>query len=130
MASKIMHSIGRVVCPFLTEQAGEARSITGIECRSYAYQTDPPTNSPRATNHWRACQSCDKRVKHAVVVIKKPAIEKPIQKIGRVGPVNNEIYGAVSCLTESAPQQAGIIDTVTLPLPEVGAPQISKGSLQ
>lgn len=125
LAEKVMNSIGMVVCPFLSGEHDAGHRITGLQCREYAYRANPPTNSPRDMRHWRACQGCDKRVKPGSVIA-APVI-KLAQKIGRVGPVNNEIYGPVSCLTESAPQQAGIIDTVTLPLPEVGAPQIAKG---
>lgn len=111
---KVMDTIGLIACPFLTEVHGEEHRITGLQCREYAYRVSPPTNSPRDMRHWRACQGCSKRVPAAVVV----ALEapKPASKIGKVGTVNNETY----C------QQAGIVDKVTLPLPEVGGPQVAE----
>jgi hypothetical protein len=119
LADKVRSTIGLLECPFLSQEYGEARKLSGLECQSYARILVPPTQSPRAMQHWRACQQCSHKPRVAAA---EPVIVKPIQKIGRVGPVNNEIYSHAGCLT----QQAGIIDVVTLPLPEVGAPQIAK----
>ena len=100
---KVMHTIGMVACPFLTEYHGAEHRITGLQCREYAYRDNPPINNPREMQHWRACQGCEKRVKAPLVVaFMSSAINKYASPV----------------------QQAGIIDTVTLPLPEVGAPQI------
>lgn len=191
---KVMNTIGLVACPFLSDFHGEARRITGLQCREYAYRANPPTNNPREMQHWRACQGCDKRVKPAGIVA-APVFVKPARKIGRVGPVHNEIYEpaeevtkpgvtqasigkASSCgdahhegwnciggsqdnpyplddprhdhwdnghnarrvadlkqrqrmrETDDTPQQAGVIDTRTLPLPVVGGPQILEGALE
>lgn len=101
---KIMHTIGMVACPFLSEYHSAEHRITGLQCREYAYRENPPTNSPREMQHWRACQACDKRVKPAHVAVDA----KPLSRKKAIEPA----------------QQAGVIDTVTLPLPEVGAPQI------
>jgi hypothetical protein len=99
LIEKIMSTIGVVVCPFLTGENGTDQRITGLQCREFAYRANPPTNSPREVRHWRACQGCDKRVKPAAAAVKS--------------------VDAVQT------QQAGVIDKVTLPLPEVGAPQIA-----
>jgi hypothetical protein len=116
VAEKVMNTIGLVACPFLTRERGEEHRITGLQCREYAYRSNPPTNSPRDMRHWRACQGCDKRVRPAPIVAVE--IAKPLRKIGRVGTVKNEIYA-------EPPQQAGVIDKVTLPLPEVGGPVVA-----
>ncbi|MGB6053773.1 MAG: hypothetical protein WBG17_00890, partial [Burkholderiaceae bacterium] len=56
VAKRVMNTIGRIVCPFLTAYHGKETRITGLECRDYAYRVNPPTNSPREMQHWRACQ--------------------------------------------------------------------------
>lgn len=72
-------------------------ATVGVEhCREKALR-QPPTHNPLLLNHWKACQGCQY----------KPA--PPSQKTPK---------GA----KEELPQAA--IDTKTLPLPEVGAPQI------
>jgi hypothetical protein len=93
--AKVMNTIGMVACPFLSEYHGAEHRITGLQCREYAYRDNPPTSVPRDMQHWRACQSCAKRV-----TVSAPKL--PI----------------------ALAQQAGVIDKVTLPLPEVGAPQV------
>lgn len=112
VADKVMNSIGLVACPFLSQYHGKEHRITGLQCREFAYRASAPTNSPREMQHWRACQACPKRVAQGAAIAPRPA--KPPRKVAKVGPVNNEIY----C------QQAGVIDKVTLPLPEVGGPLI------
>jgi hypothetical protein len=101
---KVMNTIGMVACPFLSEYHCAEHRITGLQCREFAYRTNPPTNSPREMQHWRACQGCSKRVKAAVPA---PVVAKPCKV-----PVTD------------GRQQAGIIDKVTLPLPVVGGPQV------
>lgn len=114
VAEKVMNTIGLIACPFLGEYHGEERRITGLQCREYAYRTTPPTSSPRDMRHWRVCQDCDKRVPAAAIAASETT--KHAGKIAKVGTVNNEI----------CTQQAGIIDKVTLPLPEVGGPQVNE----
>ena len=191
---KVMNTIGLVACPFLSTYHGEEHRITGLQCREYAYRVNPPTNIPREMQHWRACQGCDKRVKPAGIIA-APVALKPVRKIGKIGPVKNEIYEqaedltkpgvtlasvdkASSCgeahhegwnctggpqdnpyavddprrdhwdnghnarrvadlkqrqrirETDDTQQQAGVIDTRTLPLPVVGGPQILEGALE
>jgi len=102
---RVMNTIGLVACPFLSEYHGSEHRITGLQCREYAYRENPPTSAPREMQHWRACQGCEKRVKQAA-----PPKLAPIKAAAqdRSEPV----------------QQAGVIDKVTLPLPEVGGPQV------
>ena len=113
--ARVMNTIGMVACPFLSEYHSAEHRITGLQCREFAYRSNPPTNSPREMQHWRACQDCSKRVNAAAPA--KPALP-PAKKIGKVGTVNNEIY------EHGDQQQAGIVDKVTLPLPVVGGPQV------
>lgn len=69
-----------------------------IHCRATALRT-APTHNPLQMQQWQACQQCQHKPKDTTTSVKKSGAEK-------------------------CPQQAGVIDTVTLPLPEVGAPQI------
>jgi hypothetical protein len=165
LESKVMNSIGLVVCPFLSEFHGAAHRITGLQCREYAYRENAPTTSPREMQHWRACQGCTKRVSPAPEVKELKRLAVPAQKatVGKVGNATSgeEAYqegwdcigGPNDCpypipdrrsdywklgfeqrrdfdkkLRTKAKggdvQQAGVIDKVTLPLPEVGAPQV------
>jgi len=105
VAERVMNTIGLFACPFLSEYHGAEHRISGLQCREFAYRENPPTNAPREMQHWRSCQSCEKRVKQAEA-------PKPPRK--RDGSDDDE------------PQQAGIIDKVTLPLPEVGGPQVKQ----
>ena len=57
IAERVIHIYGRYPCPHLSEQAGEERVITAIQCHSYATSA-PPTTSPRAIQHWQACRTC------------------------------------------------------------------------
>lgn len=78
----------------------------GIEyCREHALAS-APTQNPMRMMHWQSCQQCPNKPKALVQNPKK---------------------GKVSIAFE-VPQQAGIIDKVTLPLPEVGAPQIQEAA--
>ncbi|MGO4380347.1 hypothetical protein [Pseudoduganella sp. RAF53_2] len=104
--ARILNTIGRIECPFLTVLMEREHRITGLECREHSSRETPPTNSPRAMSHWRACQNCEKRVPGAA-----PAPAKQQARIKDAAPAE-------------PPQQAGIIDKVTLPLPEVGGPQV------
>lgn len=57
VAERVIHHFGRYECPHLTEQNGEARVIDAKTCRSYAHRA-APTGSPRAMQHWQACNAC------------------------------------------------------------------------
>lgn len=109
----------QLTCPHSQGQVGVSH------CRETALRA-APTHNPLQMMQWQACQQCQYK---PVAVIAAPVVVKPLQKIGMVTPVKYEMYGAVARLTEPTTQQAGIIDTRTLPLPEVGAPQIEKDSL-
>lgn len=78
----------------------------GIDyCREHALAS-APTQNPMRMMHWQSCQQCPHKPKALV---------------------QNHKQSKVSVAFE-VPQQAGIIDTVTLPLPEVGAPQIQEAA--
>lgn len=117
IAQRVMNTIGRIACPFLSELHGTEYRITGLECRETAGRERAPTNSPRAMAHWRACQGCDKRVAPAP----EPVQVKPVASTPRRS-------RAIEQPEAPAPQQAGVIDKVTLPLPEVGGPQVGEPS--
>lgn len=128
MAERVMNTIGMVVCPFLSEYRATEHRITGLQCREHAYRANPPTNSPREMQHWRACQSCDKRVKAAPPEEVKPG-RKTVAKM-RPAAAREAVAAARPKGEHAEPiQQAGIVDTVTLPLPEVGGPQIAEKAL-
>lgn len=116
LATKVMSTIGLFACPFLSEEYGEERKISGLTCAEYAGIKEPPTHNPRAMRHWRSCQGCQFKPRQALTEQKIPT---PTRKIGRVGTLESEI-----CPLTGSPQQAGIIDKVTLPLPVIGAPQV------
>lgn len=174
---RVLNTIGRILCPFLSELMGADHRITGIECREHAGREYPPTNSPRAMAHWRACQGCDKRVmttpqaksveKSAVPANKPPF--KPCGLGGKadsgeaafqegwdcIGGPNDNPYPEVDSRSDYwrdgykqrrefdkkqrerinkrydlPEQQAGVVDVVTLPLPEVGGPMVDVPSIQ
>jgi hypothetical protein len=58
---RVMQMLSKVMCPFLTQTAGEDTWISGDQCRGYAYR-ECPTNSSLATRHWTACRGCPTRV--------------------------------------------------------------------
>lgn len=100
----------QLTCPHTQAQVG-------IEhCREYALSA-APTQNPIRMMQWQSCQQCPNKPKP--LLTKKVVPSPPARKIGRVGVLENEIYS-----TTKSTQQAGIIDKVTLPLPEVGAPQV------
>lgn len=85
----------QLTCPHTQAQVG-------IElCREYALSS-APTQNPIRMMQWQSCQSC-------------PNKPKPLAKI---------VKSNKAAMTFEVPQQAGIIDKVTLPLPVVGAPQV------
>ena len=57
IAERVLHAFGRYECPYLTEQEGATRLITGDECRVFAHRP-PPVGSPRDMQHWQACNAC------------------------------------------------------------------------
>lgn len=78
----------------------------GIDyCRDMALR-QAPTQNPMRMMHWQSCQQCPHKPKTQA---------------------RNPTKSKVSIEFE-VPQQAGIIDKVTLPLPEVGAPQIQEAA--
>lgn len=86
---------------------------TGVEvgidhCRATAL-CDAPNHNPLKMVQWQACQQCR---------------YKP-NRMNKVAEVKEAELANTPTETFAAPQQAGIIDKVTLPLPIVGAPQIS-----
>jgi len=86
-----------VECPF------NGNAVRIEFCRESAL-CSAPTHNPRQMMQWQACQKCSHKPKQiAVITLKKSLKRVPTELV----------------------QQAGIIDKVTLPLPEVGAPQIA-----
>lgn len=93
----------KLSCPHTQAQVGINH------CRELALRA-APTHNPLQMQQWQACQQCR---------------YKPAEKITAACAIRPD----VDTLTVKVPQQAGIIDTVTLPPPEVGGPQISKGDI-
>ena len=88
-----------VECPF------NGNAVRIEFCRDSAL-CSAPTHNPRQMMQWQACQKCTHKPKPLTeATSKKKALNRAIEV--------------------DTVQQAGIIDTVTLPLPEVGAPQIA-----
>ncbi|AKH37272.1 MULTISPECIES: hypothetical protein [Nitrosomonas] len=54
IAAKVIEIYGRIRCPHLGLEISQA------QCREY-HSRRPPTSSPRAMKHWRACQNCMQR---------------------------------------------------------------------
>lgn len=72
IAERVVHVYGRYECPYLSEQAGEPRIVTGDDCRLYAHR-QPPVGSPRDMQHWQACNSC----MHKAACAPMPPAEPP-----------------------------------------------------
>jgi len=101
----------QLTCPHTKAQVGIGH------CRSTALRA-APTHNPRQMQQWQACQRCQHKPDAEaqtgnVIVLCASKSQKAASK-----PTNDA--------AKDKPQQAGIIDTVTLPLPEVGAPQIAQ----
>lgn len=62
---RVERTFSRIECPYLTEHQDRPVSITGAECRVYAYR-DAPVSNPTDLRHWRACRACEKRVQAPV----------------------------------------------------------------
>ena len=52
IAALVIDTYGKVNCPALGEE------ITLSQCKKH-HESAPPTSSPRAMRHWRACQTCE-----------------------------------------------------------------------
>ncbi|MFZ6712983.1 MarR family transcriptional regulator [Undibacterium sp. TC9W] len=94
----------QLTCPHTGAMVG------AIHCRETALRT-APSHNPIQMMQWQACQSCQ----HKPAQIKEP--------------INPKVKAKRSIVRKAEPepvQQAGIIDKVTLPLPEVGGPQIAE----
>lgn len=124
LAQKVRNTLGAFACPFLTDESGQEVRITGLVCRGYAHKAAPTAN-PRELRHWRTCQGCPKKQTSALPSHKANVSAKP-----PAAPAACTIRNDADLLMVKVPQQAGVIDTVTLPLPEVGGPQIEKGHAQ
>ncbi len=88
----------QITCPF------NGNEVTIELCREHALRP-APTHNPRLMMQWQACQNCPNKPKPVAV----PKAKKKVK-----------------AQTTEETQQAGIIDKVTLPLPEVGGPQVNQ----
>jgi len=61
IAERVVQTLGRVTCPFLSAFKGENVTLSRVQCRRVALRATPPLNSPRELKHWRACQGCAQR---------------------------------------------------------------------
>lgn len=57
VAERVVHHFGRYECPYLTEQNGQSEVIDADTCRDHAHRP-APVGSPRAMQHWQACNQC------------------------------------------------------------------------
>jgi hypothetical protein len=89
----------QLACPHTGMQVGIAH------CRDTALRR-APTHNPLQMQQWQACQRCAYRPEKEVDT---PDLPRSVKR--QAAPVEPQ-------------QQAGVIDKVTLPLPEVGAPQV------
>lgn len=90
-------------------------ALVGVQhCREIALRP-APTHNPLQMVQWQTCQQC--RYKPAAIPVDNVVPAASAAKSVRHSKVDQEPM-----------QQAGIIDKVTLPLPEVGAPQIASES--
>ncbi len=164
IAKKVMSTIGMVACPFLSDYHASEQRITGLQCREYAYRVNPPTNSPRDMQHWRACQGCEKRVPPASVIVPPPTVAKPAKKLkvtvkheseeqlcaaghaahhegwSSLARVQDNPYASQDTRHDhwengrnarsvfDLKQRNTPVDISTLPLPEVGAPQLEESA--
>ncbi len=70
IARAAVENLGTVTCPFLTEFHGQPTQVRLSECREIASRRTPPTNSPRALAHWRACRECP----HCSTIVMEKAV--------------------------------------------------------
>lgn len=104
MEIRYRQAFEQLTCP-------HTNALVGVKhCRETALRI-APTHNPLQLVQWQACQNC--KFKPAPIA----QVEVPKQA------------KAAKAVLEPV-QQAGIIDKVTLPLPEVGAPQIADHTTQ
>ncbi len=103
MEKRYRQAFEQIVCP-------HTGSVIGMTmCRDMALRA-APSHNPIQMMHWQACQSCRNKPEPVAEVKKLPRPKTVRQR----NPVKEEL------------QQAGVIDQVTLPLPEVGGPQVNQ----
>ncbi|USE78093.1 MarR family transcriptional regulator [Cupriavidus gilardii] len=95
MELRYRRAFEQLTCPHTGQQVGVDH------CRSVALRT-APTHNPMQLGHWKACQVCQ----YKPAPLEKPA--KP-RRAARA----------------SADVPMAVLDTRTMPLPEVGGPQIN-----
>ena len=95
-------------------------------CRQHAL-VPAPMHNPMALRHWQGCQKCENKDRLAVIDAK--ALPKPGVVPGKKQRERKTTDADVLTKGEK-PQQAGLIDKVTLPLPEVGGPQVKEAIQQ
>lgn len=97
MELRYRRAFEQLSCPHNGDQVGVDH------CRAVALRS-PPTHNPMQLAHWKACQVCQ---------FKPAPLEKPAAPKRRIA------RAAVAEVPMAA------LDTKTMPLPEVGAPQIN-----
>lgn len=104
MEIRYRQAFEQLTCPHTSAMVGIAH------CRDIALRT-APSHNPIQMMQWQACQSCP---------------HKPVPVLTPDQPKAKAIRPSMRLAEAEPVQQAGIIDTVTLPLPEVGGPQIAE----
>ncbi len=82
VADKVVHTFGRYVCPYLTEEAGGvSQEVTADQCRAHAHRSAPST--PRDMRHWQACNQCPHKAASA------PPVARAVQPRSKVIPIHS-----------------------------------------
>ena len=82
VADKVVHTFGRYVCPYLTEEAGGvSQEVTADQCRAHAHRSAPST--PRDMRHWQACNQCPHKAASA------PPVARAVQPLNKVIPIHS-----------------------------------------
>ena len=82
VADKVVHTFGRYVCPYLTEEAGGvSQEVTADQCRAHAHRSAPST--PRDMRHWQACNQCPHKAANA------PPVARAVQLRHKVIPIHS-----------------------------------------
>ena len=82
VADKVVHTFGRYVCPYLTEEAGGvSQEVTADQCRAHAHRSAPST--PRDMRHWQACNQCPHKAASA------PPVARVVQPRNKVIPIHS-----------------------------------------
>ena len=82
VADKVVHTFGRYVCPYLTEEAGGvSQEVTADQCRAHAHRSAPST--PRDLLHWQACNQCPHKAASA------PPLARVVQPRNKVIPIRS-----------------------------------------